>query len=225
MPIGAIAGIAGGLLQARGASKAASAQTRAANQDLAFQTRIYDEGVARAQPYYESGKAANAAYNFENGLAPRPEGYTGFSETPGQRYIREQGLAGIQASAAAQGGLFSAATMGDLGRANTDYADTFREQYLNRLAGIADTGLQAASMQGTTGANAAAGMSNAFAARGNAQSAGAVGRSNAITGGIENALSGFGYQRNIAGGTGGGINGNGNWANGLFGGKGLGGFV
>jgi hypothetical protein len=54
-------------------------------------------------------------------------------------------------------------------------------------------------MQGTTGANAAAGMSNAVASRGNAQSAGTIGMANAFTGGIENALSGWQYQRGLAG--------------------------
>lgn len=224
MPIGAIAGIAGGLLQANSAKKAANAQTNAANQDRAFQERIYNEGIQRVDPFYQAGLQGNQAYLFENGLAARPQGYTGFEESPGQRYMRQQGLDAIQASAAAQGGLFSAETMDDLGRQNSDYANTYREQYLNRLAGIADTGLQAASMQGTTGANAAAGMSNAFGAIGNAQSAGAIGRSNAITGGIENALAGFNYQRGIAAQNG-GINGNGKLFNGLFGGNGLGGFV
>lgn len=230
MPIGAIAGLVGGALKARGASRAAGAQSDAANRDLDFQRRVYNEGIDRVDPFYQQGIQANKAYAFENGLAPRPEGYRGFDASRGQQYLRQQGIDAIQASAAAQGGLFSAATMGELGRANTDYANTFREQHLNRLAGMADTGLNAAGMQGTQGANAAAGASNAFGALGNAQSAGIIGRGNAITGGIENALAGFGYQRGIAGGNtagktgGGGIKGNGGWANGLFGKRGIGGF-
>lgn len=224
MGLGGILGIVGGIIQKKGVDRAASAQSDVANRDLAFQRRVYDEGIERVDPFYQQGLEANQAYAFENGLAPRPQGYRGFEESRGQTYLRNQGLDAIEASAAANGGLFSAATMGDLGRANTDYASTFREQYLNRLAGMADTGLNAAGMQGTTGANAAAGTSNALGALGNAQSAGIIGRSNAITGGIENALAGFNYQRGIAGQSG-GINGNGGWANGLFGGRGLGGFV
>ena len=200
MPIGAVLGLAGGVLQAGAARSAGRAQERAAADDLAFQREVYQDGRERLQPFYDGGLQANQAYMFENGLAKRPEGYTGFHQSRGQQYLRQQGLDGIQASAAANGGLFSAATMGELGRANTDYASTFRDQYLNRLAGLADTGMQAAGMQGTTGANAAAGMSNAFASRGNAQSAGAIGVGNAITGGLENALSGWQYQRGLAGG-------------------------
>lgn len=207
MLLGALLGLAGGALQAGAARKAGRAQERAAAEDLAFQREVYQEGKTRLQPFYDGGLQANQAYMFENGLAARPQGYKGFQESRGQQYLRQQGLDGIQASAAAQGGLFSAATMGDLGRANTDYADTFREGYLNRLAGLSDTGMQAAGMQGTTGANAAAGMSNAFASRGNAQSAARIGAGNAITGGLENALAGWQYQRGLAGQQGGNASG------------------
>ena len=220
----ALASLAGGVLQAGAARSAGRAQERAAADDLAFQREVYEDGRERLQPFDDGGMQANQAYMFENGLARRPEGYRGFEESRGQQYLRQQGLDGIQASAAAQGGLFSAATMGDLGRANTDYGNTFREQYLNRLAGLSDTGMQAAGMQGTTGANAAAGMSNAFASMGNAQSAGTVGSASAINRGFENALAGFQYQRNLANNNpgGGGINGESRMFNGAFGGSGLG---
>ena len=225
MPIGAILGAVGGIAQMSSANRAAKAQGRQADRDAAFQTRVYDEGIARTKPFYDGGVAANSAYMFENGLAAKPAGYAGFEETPGQRYIRQQGIDGIQASAAANGGLFSAATMGDVGRANADYASTFRDQHLNRLAGLSDGGQQAAAMQSTIGSNAAAGMSNAFAAKGNAQAAGVIGVGNALNLGLENALAGFQYQKGIAGGNrGGGVNGNLPMFNGVFGGRGLGGF-
>jgi hypothetical protein len=196
---GLIAGLAGGLLQRSAAKKAANAQTAAANADIAFQRETRDGTIARLDPFYQAGKTANAAYLSEMGLGARPEGYAGYSETPENAFLRRQGLDAIQASAAANGGLFSAATMNDLGNQNMNMANTFREQYLNRLAGLADGGQGAAAMQGTASANAAAGVSNALAARGNAQSAGFVGGANAISSGINNAIAGFGYQTGGAG--------------------------
>lgn len=198
MPIGAVLGAVGGIGQMIAGQSAANSQKKAAAADMAFQKQVYSDNVARSKPFYEGGLAANNAYLFENGLAARPEGYAGFEETPGQRYIRQQGTDAIQASAAAQGGLFSAATMGDLGRSNSDYASTFRDQHLNRLAGLSDSGQQAAAMQATSGANAAAGVSNALAARGNASAAGAIGMGNAFTGGLENVLAGYQYQKGLA---------------------------
>ncbi len=194
MVFGLIAGLAGGLLQNRASRRAAAAQTDAANQDLALQRENRDLTIKRLDPFYRGGLTANQAYNSELGLGAAPAGYRGYAESPGNAFVRREGLDAIQASAAAQGGLFSAATMEDLGRQNADYSQTFREQHLNRLAGVADTGMNAAAMQGTAGANATSGMSNALAARGNAQSAGFIGGANALSGGINNAIAGWGYQ-------------------------------
>jgi hypothetical protein len=222
---GLIAGIAGGLLQNSAARRAANAQTNAANADLAFQRETRDETIRRLDPFYQGGIQGNQAYLSELGLGAAPAGFQGYSETPGNAFLRREGMDAIQASAAAQGGLFSAATMEDLGRQNMDFSNTFREQYLNRLAGLADSGQNAAAMQGTAGANAAAGVSNALAARGNAQAAGAIGGANALTGGINNAIAGWGYQSGMSGQRSPQINGNSNLFNPLFGGRGLGGFV
>jgi hypothetical protein len=196
---GILAGLLGGALQANSARRAANAQTSAANADIQFQTETRDQTIKRLKPFYQGGLTANQAYNSELGLGAAPKGYRGYSESPGNALMRRDGLDAIQASAAAQGGLFSAATMDDLGRQNADFTNSFREQYLNRLAGVADTGMNAAAMQGTAGANAAAGMSNALAARGNAQSAGSIGVGNALSGGINNAITGWGYQSGFGG--------------------------
>ena len=122
--------------------------------------------------------------------------------------------------------LYSGAAMRDLLKYGQDYGSNEYGNYLSRLGARADAGMGAAQMSGQASQQAAAGVSNALGNIGNAQAAGAVGVGNAFTGGIQNMLGAWQYQNNMRdSGQTMGINGNGAWANGLFGGEGLGGFT
>lgn len=132
--------------------------------------------------------------------------YQGFQKSQDYLFGLNEGISAVEAGAAARGGLFSGAAMKDLNTFGQDYASTRRNEYLNRLAGLADTGLSAAQMSGNASTNAAAGVSNALAARGNAQAAGAIGMGNAINQGIGNALGSWNYMTQLrAGGAPGGM--------------------
>ena len=124
--------------------------------------------------------------------------YGGFTRTPGYDFRLQEGQRGIEASAAARGGLNSGAAMRDLLRYGQDYASSEYGNYLSRLGARADTGLSAAQMSGQAGQQAAAGVSNALSNRGNAQAAGAVGFGNALNQGIGDVAGVLGYQRNLA---------------------------
>ena len=153
--------------------------------------------------------------------------YGGYTKTPGYDFRLKQGQDSLEASAAARGGLNSGAAMRDLLKYGQDYGSNEYGNYLSRLGARADTGMGAAQMSGQASQQAAAGVSNALGNIGNARAAGAIGMGNAITGGIQNGLGVWNYQRqvNAANGTPSGMNtGNNNWANVLFGGPGLGGF-
>ena len=139
---------------------------------------------------------------------------------PGYEFRLGEGLGSIEGSAAARGGLYSGATMRDLQKYGQDYASQEFGNIYNRLAGVADTGLSAAQMSGNASMQTAGNVGNALGAMGNAQAAGYIGQGNAWNNGIGNALGIMNYQNQM----GGGINGNGAWADPLFGGKGLGGF-
>lgn len=65
-------GLAGGLLQAGSASKAANAQEAAAERDLEFQRETRDLIFDRLDPWYQGGNLANDAMMFELGLGSRP---------------------------------------------------------------------------------------------------------------------------------------------------------
>jgi len=153
--------------------------------------------------------------------------YGGYTKTPGYDFRLQQGQDSLQAGAAARGGLYSGAAMRDLLKYGQDYGSNEYGNYLSRLGARADTGMNAAQMSGQASQQAAAGVSNALGDLGNARAAGAIGVGQAINGGIQNSLGVWNYQRQMqASGMPGGINtGNNNWANPLFGGSGLGGFV
>lgn len=132
--------------------------------------------------------------------------YGGFKKSQDYLFGLREGTGAIEASAAARGGLFSGATMRDLNTYAQDYGSQRREGYLNRLAGVGDTGMNAAQMSGNASMAAAGNMSNALAAQGNAAAAGAIGRGNAWSDGIQNALGAWNYMR--PGGSTGGAPGN-----------------
>jgi hypothetical protein len=193
--MGVGAALFGGIMQARAASKASSAQERAANQDIAFQKETRDLIRRDLKAYREGGLNAFNMYNNEvTGTGP-----TQFQKTQDYNFGLNEGINTVQAGAAARGGLFSGAAMKDLNTFGQDYASTRREGWLNRLGGLADTGLSAAQMSGNASTNAAAGVSNALSNRGNAQAAGAIGVGNAFNGAIGNALGAWQYQKQIGG--------------------------
>jgi hypothetical protein len=70
--MGGIASIAGGLIGASSAKRAANAQANAAAQDLAFQRETRDLIFDRMDPFYQPGITAQNALAFELGLGGRP---------------------------------------------------------------------------------------------------------------------------------------------------------
>jgi hypothetical protein len=222
--MGAIAAIGGALIQGSAAKKASKAQERAANADIALQKETRDIIRGDLAPYREGGLAAQNAIDFELGLGARPEGYEGFTKTPGYDFRLQQGMDALQSSAAARGGLYSGAAMRDALKFGQDYGSNEYGNFFARLGARADTGMNAAQMSGAASQQAAAGIGNALGNIGNAQAAGAIGQANAITGGMQNMLGVWNYQKNMNA-AGGQPMGNSNFFNGLFGGKGLGGFV
>lgn len=72
MGIGAVLGLAGGIIQAGSASSAANAQEAAANRDLEFQKETRDLVFDRLDPWYQGGNLANQALLSEMGLGRAP---------------------------------------------------------------------------------------------------------------------------------------------------------
>lgn len=183
MPIGAVLGLAGAVIQAGAANSAARRQERAAREAAARQE-------AAAAPWATSGTAAQNALAFEMGLGARPADYRGFEETPSYQFQLEQGLGSVNALAGARGGLNSGRTMQDLARFNQGLASQEYGNYLARLQGISNTGMSAATGAGNAAAQGITGAANARAA-------GTIGIGNALAGGINNVMGYDAYMRGM----------------------------
>lgn len=203
--------VASGVLGASSANKAAKAQEAAANRDIEFQKETRDLIRADLDPYRMSGLSANNALAFENGLGPRPEGYGGFTKTPGYDFRMGQGVGALEAGAAARGGLYSGAAMKSLNAFGQDYATSEYQPYLARLQQQQGVGLSAASMNANAAQNTASGVSNALGNIGNAQAAGAIGSASALNQGIANGIGVWNYQKQLAAGPRGGLFGGNSW--------------
>jgi hypothetical protein len=150
--------------------------------------------------YRVNGQTFNSMEEAQAWARANPTGgqaYRGFTATPGYQFRVSEGTRAVNAMAGARGGVQSGRTMQDLTRFGQGIAAEEYGNFMNRLAGLSDQGMGAATLQANAGQNAAAGVSNALAARGNAQAAGAVGMGNAISGGINNALGSWAYMRNL----------------------------
>jgi hypothetical protein len=161
--------------------------------------------------------------------------------TPGYQFQMSQGLKALQSANAAKGlGVSGAALKGAAqfatGLANSNYQQQFNnaqtrfadvsglsplqqnqlQGQASRLQSVASLGENAAAQTGSTGASLAQSQGNALIAGGQANAAGTIGASNALTGGINNALGYYQLQNllhptsgdtsNYAPGTSGGYN-------------------
>lgn len=155
------AGAIAGLASAGASAYSASAQAGAAG-----------KAAKTLQPFTDPGRFATIAAGNSLGLTdPTHLGGVGaFQGSPGFQWQLQQGMDAIQNSASAQGGVVSGNTLKALqtygqGLANQDWYN-----YLHTLLNL-----------GGLGENAAAGVGNAFMNQGNAQAAGTVGTTNALT--------------------------------------------
>lgn len=190
-----LGGILSGLMGSAASNRAADAQAQSAQNQLDFNKQVYGDISANFQPYLDMGLQGQQAYNSLLGLGQAPAGFTGFQQSPGYQFAMQQGMDAAQSSAAARGGLNSGKTLADLNTYGQGVANQEYQTYLNRLQGIGQQGQAAAGMQGSAGQQYAANGLNALGSMGDARAAGIVGGANAWTGGINNAIAGWGYMK------------------------------
>lgn len=157
--IGDIMGLIGG-------EKAEDAQAKANQQAMALQQEQYRQGLQMLQPYRQAGKGAMGTLSRLYGLGGQPADFSAFTESPDYQFARDQGLQGVERSAAARGGLFSGAA----GKALQGYGQGLASQqfsdYFNRMSGLAGQGQNAAATSAGYGQNYASNMGNLYGQRG-----------------------------------------------------------
>lgn len=205
---GAVIGAAG---SAYAGSKGAGAQEDAANKAQNTQLYMYDQSRNDQAPYRNAGYTALGQLGA--GTAPGGEfnrNFTGadFVKDPGYDFRLSQGQRGVEASAAARGGVLSGAALKGVDEFNQNFASNeYQNAYsrfnndqttrFNRLASIAGVGQTSAAQTGALGANAANQIGSAQIGAGNAAAAGYVGTANAINSGAQ-TLGNYYLQRQYA---------------------------
>lgn len=187
--------VVGGAINQRNAAKAQKSGNDAA---IAEQARQYDQTREDQLPWLQAGGSALTQMQRLNA-----GDYSSFQASPDYQFAMQQGIQGLDRSAARNGNLFSGGHSADLMKFGQGLASQNYNTYYNRLAGLAGVGQTAANNIGQFGQNAATNIGNLQVANGQARAStyDAYGQGLAGLAGAFNR----GYQQNSAqngGGTG-----------------------
>lgn len=148
--IGGAIGIGSALLGNSSQKKAAKAAQNAAEQNNALQREVYNNARSDMGGYLSAG---NNALTGLNALAGGD--YSGFQNSPDYQFALQQGLQGVDRSAASRGALYSGGQMADLNNYAQGMASQNLGAYRNSLMGLAGMGQNAAGAIAGVGQNSA----------------------------------------------------------------------
>ena len=176
--------IGGSALIGGGASLYASGkQTDAANKALQYQQGADARQQKNFAPYLGIGEQATGK------LGEIMSGkMDSFFTSPDYQFRMNEGMRGLENSAAAKGGLLSGNFLRGAQQFGQGLASSEFSNYWNRNADMAKLGQNSAAGTGALGQQAAGQIGNTMMAQGAAQASGPVGAANALTGGAQNYL-------------------------------------
>lgn len=172
--------------QSAAAKDAAGAQRDAAGQGIAEQRRQFDTFQENIQPYLGIGQTGITGLQ---GLLNDPNS---IQQSNAYKFRYDQGLQGVDRSAAARGGLYSGGHLADLQKFGQGLASQEYDSQWNRLMGLANMGQNSAVGAGQLGQNSANSISGLYGQQGNAAANGAIGSANAWSNGIAGIAGAFG---------------------------------
>lgn len=175
------ASVVSGLLGSSASKRAARAQEQATQASIAEQRRQFDITQQNMQPWLETGRNALATLQDPNA----------FQQSPGYNFLQQQGMQGIERSAAARGGAASGNALKALAQFNTGLAQQDYGNWWNRQAGLAGVGQAAATNLGNFGAQTANNVSNSLMAGGDARASGIIGQANSLSGALNSGLNNY----------------------------------
>lgn len=160
--------------QSKAAQGAANAQAGGQQLAIGEQQRQFDLTRQDMQPWMQAGQNALGQVQALNA-----GDFSSFTQSPDYQFALDQGLQGLDRSAAARGSLNTGGHSADVlgyaqGLASQNYGN-----YYNRLAGLANVGQTTAGQLGQFGANAATNIGNAYGNIGNARASSYQARGNA----------------------------------------------
>jgi hypothetical protein len=181
--IAGVGAIGSAVIGSSAAKKAASAQDKSAQLAIAEQRRQFDLNRSDLEPWRTAGGQA-----IGQGFAMLQPGYD-YTASPGYQFRLDEGLRGVQNSAAAKGLLQSGGTLKGIDRyAEGLAAQDFNDQF-NRYMSVASGGQQATQAGVAAGQNSANSIADLLTQAGNAKASGYIGSANAISNGIGGVTS------------------------------------
>jgi hypothetical protein len=187
--------IGGSLLASSSANKAAKAQQQAAQANNNTQLQMFNKSVELTEPGRLAGNNALGALQYEYGLAPEPENYAGFQQSPGYAFRQQQGEQAMNRNASARGLRLSGSTLKDAAVYSQGLADQNYNQHLTGLRDLAGAGERSTIQQVQLGENYAnrSGLNNTVAAQ--ARASGYTNQSNAFNSGLNSLSSLYGFNK------------------------------
>lgn len=177
-----------------GASSAAGAQRDAANTAAQTQLHMYDQTRSDLQPYMQGGQNAFSNLSSLLGIGGSPNSagmMSALQNYPGYQFAMQQGGQALDRSAASRGTLLSGGQIKDQLAYGQGMGSQLFDKYFNQNSQLASIGENAAAGAGNAGMNAANGAASAQMAGGTAAASGIAGTTNAIQGGLQNALQAY----------------------------------
>lgn len=177
-----------------GADKASNQQATAAQNALGAQQQMFQQTQANLQPYENVGSGATytlgSLYGIDqNGSTGNTPDFSQFTNSPDYAFAQQQGNLGLQRYENANGLALSGGALKDAATFNQGLATQQFGNYYNRLLSLSQLGAGAASSAAGSGANFSGQIGNTTQAVGQANAAGTVGASNAISSGLNSSIN------------------------------------
>lgn len=173
--------------QRNASNKAASASKNATNAAMAQQQRQYSLNKQNQAPYLQAGQQAIGTMQALNA-----GDMSGFHASPDYQFTLDQGIKGLDRSAAARGSLLSGGHSADVLNYATGLADQQYGNFYNRLAGLAGAGQRSAESLGGAGQNMANSTGNLLLGNAGAQGQNYYNQSNALGNLLGQGVQAFG---------------------------------
>ena len=181
-----IEALVGGGIAALGSIFGSRQQSRSANDALKEQRRQFDLTRQDQMPWLQAG---------QNALGRLQDPAASFQQSPAYGFVRQEGLRGIERSAAARGGAASGNALKALAQFSSGLASQEYGNWWNQQAGLAGAGQSSANALGNFGQSSANAIGQIGMAGGDARASGVAGVANALGQGAANYFDWQQYNR------------------------------
>ena len=188
--IGAGLGLVGSIIQGNAAGDAADAQAAAAKSGALVQWKMFQQMRHGLAPYRKVGVRGLSSLANLYGLGKGGGGafsdkaIAAFQRSPDYQVAKRLGISAIDQSAAARGDLLGGAQIKRVQQFGSDLASTHFNNYVDRLAGFASLGENAAAQTGNAGITTGQNIANSYLRQGEAQASGIMGQGSAWAQGL-----------------------------------------